>query len=271
MPPNEKRKKSAWCVSSNPDATATEVERLVQDVMTYRVANPEVTLEVSGAGSEAVAKKLKATVTKGTGAKAGTVVVAKKAGVVVAQFFSTTTIVPAVHTQSGGGSGGGSGQPIVDLSVFGTVITIFARDSILDMSGNDFIISTKEVDMARTCQATVGTAQYEAGSYEDQGFTSYYGVEWYGRRACAISVSSGEIFDTGNPDATSYARKQTRPEHKLLCYFTTGTSKEDWQLDAGGGRFIHYFGTDNPSEDMIQRETQTGKTGAYDLTWYAVM
>ena len=95
------------CVSSQAAAIPAALEKLVQDVRTYRVANLDVTLDVSGSGSEAVAKNLqeidasKVTVTKGPGdTKAGTVVVAKKAGVAVAQFSSFTSIVPVVQPLS---------------------------------------------------------------------------------------------------------------------------------------------------------------------------
>ena len=88
------------CASSQAAATLAAAEKLVQDVRTYRGANPSVTLAVSGAGSDAVAKRLQrelgdAGITNvAPGASEGTLVVARQNGAEVAQFRSVTIIVP---------------------------------------------------------------------------------------------------------------------------------------------------------------------------------
>ncbi len=94
--------KTTRCVSSDAAATLAEVERLVRDVQDYRGANPGVTLAVSGADSDAVARKLQdASTANVPGDANATLVVARRAGAEVARFCSVTSIVPVVRLPPG--------------------------------------------------------------------------------------------------------------------------------------------------------------------------
>lgn len=107
---DDMRTESTWCVSSNPEATAAALTKLAGDVSEFCTTMPDATLEVSGADSDAAAKKLhgivatKVTVTRATAAKEGTVVVANKKGTPVARFHSITTIVPVVRAELDSGN-----------------------------------------------------------------------------------------------------------------------------------------------------------------------
>ncbi len=281
------------CVSSNEEATAAALARLAGYVKDFCTTNPAVTLEVSGADGDAAAKKLqeivatKVTVTKATAAKAGTVVVAKKEDTPVARFHSTTTIVPVVHTPTGGDGGG---SPKVEIGKARLYLHI--PDSIfdIDISGahpnakipGDIDNTFKTLDAELSASGTTPMPLFDISGGEvvsiyneemmvPMGAQEWTGkCEWHGSRACAIQVGSNSRadFDSGRPKMSGYESGKTYDDHVLLCYFTS-SKKADWQLDAGSGRFVHYFGTDALSEETIERETGTDKTGAYDFLWYA--
>jgi hypothetical protein len=246
---DEMRTESTWCVSSNREATAAALTKLAGDVSEFCTTMPDVTLEVSGADGDAAAKKLQGivanvTVTKATPAKAGMMVVAKKKGTPVAQFLSDTTIVPVVHPPTGGDPG----PPKVDISNASLSLLLpipGVIGTLLDISG----------------VVTIANGQVSGSMRDGQSWTSK--CKWYGKRACAISVSTAD----GARFITTFVKSWTyRDPHLLLCYFTSGT-KEEGQLDAGSGRFVHYLGTDVPSAEMIKHET--GIYHGRNLTWYA--